>query len=266
MVAFSIGRPPQAVLMVAARHAGAGCETIFQRHGVALLDARGRARGPRDELVFIRAWQDTANLAAAESHWGRFVENNPHFILTHANLLPPEAGEYYFSQWWQTRALKSDLQPYEIKHFYDLAWRFGKKDELRQWIEHNPQLESRDFRIWAKVLHELGDDARAWEILARRISEPVFSQADAAVTHEVMESTWLTDPKNTLNAQSLAAAWLREGRADKCRNLILNVASQADPPAWFLRKAAYLHAAEGRYADAVASLLRENSAASDGPA
>lgn len=228
-------------------------------HGMALhywTLAVERA-GTRDELVFIKAWRATAGIPGAESYWSRFVENHPCFMLTLANMLPDKAGEYLFLHWWKGSALKSDPQPYEVKHFYDLAWRYGKATELRQWIEHHPKLEARDYRVWAKVLHELGDDATAWRILSRNVAEPEFPQVTDAATPDVMETTWLINPQNTLNAQNLAVTWLQGGQHEKGRKLILKVGAQADSPAWFLRKAAYLLAADGNYSAAVASILRE---------
>jgi FimV-like protein len=55
----------------------------------------------------------------------------------------------------------------------------------------------------------------------------------------------------------LARMCAESGDSDAARRIVLEVAARQDAPPWFLRKAAHLLAADGRFPEAMAMILRE---------
>lgn len=213
--------------------------------------------GHRAEDVFNMACENTSRLAVAAPFWSSYVENNPQLLLSYAQRAPEAEERYYFQLWWKTRAFDPQLMEFEIRNFYDEVARVGSLANLYEWMTHHPDREEDDWKTWAALLHHWNDDATAWKILSRRIREPEYPPAAFPTKPEVLEAEWLGNPTDVLNAQALAQAYAAGGRGDKSREIILAVAAQEHAPVWFLHKAAYLQAADGRYASAVAALLRD---------
>jgi hypothetical protein len=124
-------------------------------------------------------------------------------------------------------------------------------------MAHHAAWRARDFRRWAAILQRFGEEKRAFELLAEFIPEPEFPKTVSTVPREQLEMRWRVTPfENPVNAQHLALLRQREGAQAESDEIILKVAAKDGAVSWFLQKAAYIHAREGRYGDAVALLLR----------
>jgi O-antigen ligase len=213
--------------------------------------------GHRGEEVFLMACKRTAQLPLAPSFWNNYVVNNPSLLLSYRLAVSDADGRYYFQRWWNSRAFNNDLADFEISNFYKQVTQFGSIANIYEWMAHHPDWEERDCRNWATLLHHWGDDATAWKILSRWIKEPPYPVLKYSINKEQLEDKWFAEPSNIMVAQALACMYSHEGKADQARQVILAVAAQETAPPWFLQKAAYLQAGEGRFQAAVSSLLRE---------
>jgi O-antigen ligase len=213
--------------------------------------------GHRQEEVFGMAIRYTLALPTAASFWARYANTHPELLLVYAIEQSDADARSYFQQWWETRALKAELRPEEVQLFYRNLPRWGTKEHLAQWRQHYAEREPRDFKTWAALLHGWGEDVDAWQLLTRHVEDPAFPPQQLSTRLEQLEAGWLKDAKNFVLAQALAAAWHSRGELDREQKVLLSVAAQDNPPIWFLRKAAYWHAAQGAFPEAVALLLRE---------
>jgi O-antigen ligase len=214
--------------------------------------------GRRSEDLFYMAVENTRDLPEAVAFWSRYAENSPELLLCEAQHAPDSEARYYFQLWMKNRAASVDLKEFEIRDFYQLLARFGSVANLYEWMKNQPALEEEDYKKWAAFLHRWNDDATAWKLLSSHIREPDYPTGAPTVKTELLELRFATEPGNVLNAQSLAEAYNKAGQPGKAAKVILAVAAQEKPPRWFLKKAAYLQAAEGHYAVAVGNLLRED--------
>lgn len=211
--------------------------------------------GRRSGEIFQMAVRGTSTLPGAPAFWAHYAETNPTFLLSYAQTQQGESARYYFSEWWKLRALDATPTAAEIEDFYQLAAYWGQPDQLAAWMKKYASREARDYKSWAFILHTWKQDAAAWKILARHVADPPFSTVPGP-RPDLLELRWLENSQNLLNAQALAESWFRSGETEKCKNLIVSIAAGKDAPDWFVRKAAYLEAADRQFSDAVALLLR----------
>jgi hypothetical protein len=213
--------------------------------------------GHRAEELFFMALKNTGTLPQAPLFWYNYVENNPQLLLSYAINDPAADGRYYFQQWWKDRAFNKDLALFEIRDFYEMAPKYGSLSNIYEWISHHPALEETDYKTWAALLHYWKDDASAWKLLSARIKEPAYPAGNITDKQEALESKWFSEPENALNAQTLARVYAATGHPEQEREIIVAVAGQPNAPAWFLQKAAFLQATDGRYGEAVKDILLE---------
>jgi len=209
----------------------------------------------RDE-IFADALHATGALPLARSEWGRYVEAHPQLLLAYARLVPEPQGGYYFGRWWKLRGEAPQLSALEMRDFYALAAHWGNREQLETWMAQRAYLETRDYREWASLLHRWGDDARAWELLSAHVHEPGFMTTKAPpVPRAQLESGWRTNPQNLVNAQQLAQILDAAGETAGRDEILVAVAATPKAPAWFLQRAAYVLARQGRMKEAVALLV-----------
>lgn len=209
----------------------------------------------REEVLGIGV-RETADFPMAPLLWGRYVEDNPSLLLAYAQCIPEEQARYYYSIWWQQRALTADLTRAELEIFYRHAPRWGARSQFDDWMRERVAWKDRDFRAWATLLHQWGDEPRAFELLAAHLPEPEFPKNPPEVPRDQLETRWRVAPKNVVNAQHLALVRYRAGETVQSDEIILAVARQDNPPAWFVNKAGYIYARMGRHGEGVAAMLR----------
>lgn len=208
----------------------------------------------RDENL-ATALHATGASPLAGSEWGRYVEANPQLLLAYARLVPEAQAGYYYGRWWKLRGESPQLSSQEIRDFYALAARWGDREQLETWMVQRASLETRDFREWATLLHRWGDDARAWPLLSAHTPEPVFPAKMLPVPRAQLEAAWRSTPQNLVNAQQLAQVLDAAGETAGRDEILVAVASAPTAPRWFLEKAAYVLARQGRMKEAVALLV-----------
>ncbi|EDY21609.1 O-antigen polymerase [Chthoniobacter flavus Ellin428] len=209
----------------------------------------------RDEILGM-AVQETAKSPMAQSAWGSYVEAHPQLLLAYAQVVPETFGAYYYGRWWKLRADADDLTADELKSFYALVARWGNRDDFDAWAKRHAAIGARDYQQWAGLYHVWGDDDHAWQLLSIKQSEPAFPPGEPTTPRAVLENTWRTRPENVVNAQQLAQVLLQAGEKSASDDIIVTVASSENPPPWFVNKAAWILARNGRAGDAVDLLLR----------
>ncbi|MEA3213712.1 MAG: hypothetical protein QOE70_6769 [Chthoniobacter sp.] len=202
------------------------------------------------------AVRETSASPLAESLWGRYVEANPGLLLAYAKLVPPEQAQFYYSVWWKERALSAPLSDTELDIFYQNATSWGTRSQFDDWMRRRSEWRARDYRHWARLLHQWGDQAAAFKLLAEFIPEPEWPRNVANIPREQLESRWRVTPRNLVNAQQLALARHLAGETVPSEQILVAVTRQDNPPPWFLQKAAYVYQRQGRLGEAVALLLR----------
>jgi O-antigen ligase len=209
----------------------------------------------REEVLGLGV-RETLKYPEAQLVWGRYVEANPALLLAYAQNIPEEQARYYYSIWWQERALTAELTPAELDIFYHHAAQWGVRAQFDDWMRVHAAWKNRDSRAWATLLHQWGDEKRAFELLAEHLPEPDFPKNPPAVDREQLETRWRVAPKNVVNAQQLAYVRREAGEAEKSDDIILAVARQDNSPPWFTIKAAYIYSRTGRLGEAATALLR----------
>lgn len=211
----------------------------------------------RDD-IFVGAVNETAASPTAQASWGRYVQSHPELLLTYAKQVPDAQARYYYSLWWQERALSGELRKSEIEDFYNFAPRWGTRSQFDEWAARRAAWEARDFRQWARLLHQWSDEERAWALLSRHIPEPAFPTGQVKTPREQLERAWRVTPMNFVNAQQLALVRHRAGETVQGDEIIVAAAAQEAVPAppWFLHKAGYIYARNGRLGEAVSVVLR----------
>jgi len=267
------------------RIVGRTSPTLWQRHyGLAaaltpgswrLIAAQARSVAKVSPGLSIGYWQqalercdlhreDVLNLGVRETMafpsapllWGNYVEQHPELLLPYAQSLPDEQGRYFYSLWWENRALTAELTASELEIFYRHVTRWGNRTQFDEWMRIRTAWEARDYRLWARLLHQWGDARRAFEILAARLPEPEFPADPPRPSRDELEMKWRITPKNTVNAQQLAHARRLASETVQSDELILAVAARDYAPRWFTTKAAYILARSGRHGEAIPFLLR----------
>ncbi|MEP6670966.1 MAG: O-antigen ligase family protein [Chthoniobacter sp.] len=209
----------------------------------------------RDEILRT-AVTETGRFPAAQSSWGHYVEAHPQLLLAYAQIVPEQLGAYYYGRWWKLRSNAPDLSAAELRSFYQLAPRWGNKEDFDDWAKHHVAEGVRDNRQWAALWHHWGEDDRAWHLLSIKVVEPSFPAVPSTVPRAVLETTWRTHPENVVNAQQLALLRQRDGDQADSDEIIIAVAHGENPPPWFVEKAAWILARAGRTGEAVDVLLR----------
>jgi hypothetical protein len=209
----------------------------------------------RDEIL-ATAVRETARYPVAQTSWGHYVEAHPHLLLAYAQIVPEAFASYYYGRWWKLRSDAPDLSTSELHSFYVLAARWGNREDFQEWTKRHGAYGVRDYREWASLLHNWGEDDRAWQILSIKISEPSYPAAPPTVPRDGLEATWRTRPENVVNAQQLALARQRDGEQAESDDIIIAVAHGEKAPPWFVDKAAWILARGGHKGEAVDLLLR----------
>jgi O-antigen ligase len=221
--------------------------------------AIGRS-GWRAAEILGRALDDTAAFPSAQSIWDDYIESHRVLALAYARRLPEADTEPLFKKWWDARASVTDLTADELKDFYHFArlWITDLTDkQVNDWMKLHPTRRREDFREWVALLHAKGMSERAWQLWQGRVAEPDYPVGVNVPTLEEAEARVRIAPENTGNLAELARLTERSGDRAGARKIILTAAARTDAPSWFLRKAAYLLADDGKFAEAVEMILRE---------
>lgn len=209
----------------------------------------------REEVLGVGV-RETSSFPMAALVWGRYVEANPSLLLAYAQCVPEEQARYYYSIWWQERALTADLTPVELEMFYRNAAHWGARSQFDEWMRRRAAWKDRDYRAWASLLHQWGDQQRAFQLLSEHLPEPEFPKNPPTVERDQLETRWRITPKNVVNAQHLAFVLKQAGETTQSDEIILAVARQDNAPTWFTTKAGYIYARMGRHGEGVAAMLR----------
>lgn len=209
----------------------------------------------REEVLGIGV-RETVTFPMAALVWGRYVEANPSLLLPYAVYAPEEQARYYYSIWWQERALTADLTRAELEIFYAHAAHWGARSQFDEWMRRRASWKDRDYRAWATLLHQWGDDQRAFQLLSEHLPEPEFPKNPPTVPRDQLETRWRVTPRNVVNAQHLALVLRQAGETIQSDEIILAVTRQEHAPAWFNTKAGYIYARMGRHGEGVETMLR----------
>ena len=114
-----------------------------------------------------------------------------------------------------------------------------------------------DFRAWVALFHGTGMSERAWQLYRGRVDEPGYPAGATVLSREEVEARVRVAPENVSNLVELARSNEQAGDRAGARKIILEVAAKGDAPSWFLRKAAYFLAEDGKFPEAVEMILRE---------
>jgi len=161
--------PGSWVMPAAQAIASKGISPGMTLHFWTLAVERG---GRRSEEIFRIAIENTTGLPLAEASWASYAEAHPNLLLSYAQTLPDNLARYYYSLWWTSRGLGSELEDQEIGHFYHHVARWGDRAQFDEWTTHNRSLEPFEYLAWARVLREFQDEAGAWKLLSHHIPEP----------------------------------------------------------------------------------------------
>src|SRR5205823_2573529 len=122
--------------------------------------------GVNRENVLWSAVKETAGSPLAPAVWGRYIIDHPDLLLIYAEMVPEPEAVHYYALWWKDRALTADLSPSEIRSYYAHAPLWGTRAQFDDWMFRHADWEARDYLQWAKLLHDWGDEDRAWQLLA----------------------------------------------------------------------------------------------------
>ena len=226
-------------------------------------DAVERAGRQRTE-VLRDAVRETAEMRGARVMWGQFLESRPELALAYAQILveelhePDENVRAYYELWWEWWP-SGEVSEAEADAYYRYAARWSSAVQLEQWMRHHATRRDRDYRVWTELLHGWKSDERAWQIYSGVMSEPVYGQTPKAATRVSLESRFRQSPENAAHALALAQFLDSEGDKAGAQAVILQFAGRATAPTWFLRRAAYLLAKDGKFGAAVELALREKA-------
>jgi hypothetical protein len=220
------------------------------------LEAIRRAGSKADE-VFRTAVMETAGSRVAADLWLRFVEAHPEFLLSYGQLVSEEDGKVLFQQWWRLRGQGAKLSSHEVANFYTYVRGWGTLAMFEEWAKRNKDLEKPDAVAWARIYHGWNQHERAWKLLSLAYKDVPSTKLPADFNRKAYEQSYELSPDRDDLAQTLIAAYTLSGEMDRARAMILAAASRPNAKPWFLRRAAYEFAAEGKYREAVEALLKE---------
>ncbi len=213
--------------------------------------------GWRAAELLGQALTDTAGFPIANAMWTDFVAANPALALAYARTLPEAATRPLFDVWWEARARATDLSADEYRDFYRFAHRWADAGQVLEWMKLHASRRREDFRPWVELLHATGMSERAWLLWQGRVENPAYPANATAMSREDLEARIRVTPDNTANLVELARIAERAGDTDEEKRVVLATAARTDAPSWFLRKAAYFLAADGKFSEAVEMILRE---------
>ena len=219
--------------------------------------AIGRS-GWRGGEILGEALTDTAGFPIADAMWAEYIAANPALALAYARTLPEAHTRPFFNLWWSARGGATDLTADELRDFYTFALRWATAEQVLEWMRLHPSLRRADFRKWIPLLHATGMSDRAWQLWQGRVENPGYPANATALSREEIQARILIAPENTTHRVELARLSEQAGDLDGARKIILEAAAKKDAPTWFLRKAAYFLAEDGKFSEAVEMVLREN--------
>ena len=218
--------------------------------------AIGRS-GWRASEILGRALDDTAAFPSADTLWQEYVASHPVLALAYARRMPAAETQPLFDQWWKARSGATDLTKDEFSDFYALAPRWITSGQVSEWMHLHPTRRRTDFSKWAELLHRTGTSERAWQLISGWVGNPGYPASGTARSREEIEARVRISPENTANLVELARLSDQEGDRAGAKKIVLGVAANDGAGSWFLRKAAYFLAEDGKFAEAMEMLLRE---------
>jgi O-antigen ligase len=219
--------------------------------------AIGRS-GWRASGMLGQALSETANLPLADSIWADYIAAHPALALAYARTLPEPDTRPFFDLWWNARARAKDITADELRDFYRFARRWATGEQVLEWMQYHASRRRDDYRSWVALLHGTGMSDRAWKLYQGRFEEPVYPASTTVLSREEIEARVRIAPENMGNLIEWARSSQQAGDRAGAKKIILDVAAKKDAPSWFLRKAAYFLAEDGKFAEAVEMVLREN--------
>ncbi len=203
------------------------------------------------------AVRDTSELPRADALWADYVTANPKFGLTYAKLLPGGEGRPFFEIWWEGRARVDEVSDDEARDFYFFAPKWATGEQLAEWVRRQSRRRREDYRTWMSLLHGVGRDERAWRVYQGIVADPSYPARTKQSAIRELETQVNLSPENPTHVVALAQAIEEGGDPGAAREMIIEAANKKNAPSWFLRKGAYLLAADGQFREAVAMALRE---------
>jgi O-antigen ligase len=219
--------------------------------------AIGRS-GWRASEILGQALNDTAGFPSADSIWSDYIAAHPALALAYARTLPEGDTKPFFDVWWKARGTVVDLTADELRDFYALARRWVTAEQVLEWMKLHASRRREDYRAWVTLYHATGMSDRAWQLWQGRVEEPAYPANATVLSREEVEARILIAPENTSNLVELARIIEQGGDRAGARKIILEAAAKKDAQSWFLRKAAYLLAEDGKFHEAVEMIMREN--------
>ena len=219
--------------------------------------AIGRS-GWRASEILNQALNDTAGLPLADSNWNEYIAWHPTLALAYARRLPEAGTRRFFDLWWEARGRATDLSRDELRDFYAFALRWATGEQVLEWMRLHPARRRDDYREWVALLHHTDMSDRAWQLWQGRVPEPAYPVNNVMLSLEELEARVSIAPENWGNIIELARHIELTGDPAAAKKMILDVAMKRNAPSWFLQKAAYLLAGEGKYREAVEMVLRES--------
>ncbi|MEO6785853.1 MAG: hypothetical protein ABI318_06935, partial [Chthoniobacteraceae bacterium] len=213
--------------------------------------------GWRTAEILRQALNDTAGLPGADSGWEEYIAAHPALALAYARTQPEADARRFFDVWWKARARATDLSKDELRDFYFFARRWATGEQVLEWMTLHPARRRDDFREWVALLHGADMDDRAWQLWQGRVPEPAWPANTAAPSREEAEARVRIAPQEWGNSVELARQFAQAGDRAAAGKIILEAAAKDGAPSWFLRKAAYVLAGDGKFREAVEMALRE---------
>ena len=219
-------------------------------------EAIGRS-GRRASDMLRQALEETAGTPAKNAIWEDYIREHPALALAYARTLPEADTREFFDLWWEERRNAPALSVDEVREFYTLARRWATKEQVEEWIHLHPSRRRDDFRQWAVLLHGVGLSERAWQLFPGRIPNPDYPADGTARTREEIEARVRVAPENTAHLAELARLSELAGDRETAKKIVLGAAAKSGAGSMFLRKAAYFLAEDGKFAEAVELMLRD---------
>ena len=219
--------------------------------------AIGRS-GWRASEILGQALADTADFPSAGAIWADYIATHPALALAYARRLSEKETRPYFDVWWKARGGAADITDDERRDFYTLAPHWITAEQALEWMKLHASRRRADYRAWVAIYQATGMYERAWELWRGQVAEPPYPTSSSALSREEAEARVAIAPGNAANLIELA--WLIERAGDRAaaNRILLVAAAKKDAPSWFLRRAAYLLAAEGKFKEAVEMILRDH--------
>lgn len=233
------------------------CRRLAPGHALHSWQMAIERGGHRREELLMLAMHETATVRGAATTWAAYAEAHPELLLAFARTAPEEVAREAYERWWKERGLGAEPpSESEVSAFHQFAAKFGTRDQLEQWMAARRDRRRRDFKTWAALLHQWGENARAWELLTSIIPEPSFPKRKPAATRERLEFQFTANPADLVNARAYAHQLDLLSEREKSREIIIAAANRPEAQTWFVEKAAYAIAERGELDKAVAMLLR----------